>query len=161
MNFTAQIEDKILETYLRAQAVYGRTFDLPALALNIRSTKIAGQANYQQNLIKINPAFLQHDPDMVINRTVPHEAAHLLCHAIYPHSKQHHGPEWKSVARAIGTSDERCHTMTLPGTRPNVYKCRCKTWQISNLIHRRIMSGQRGAICPKCKSNLSYVNSFE
>jgi SprT protein len=142
-----RVEDKMLETYILAQKVYGRNFDLAKLSFDIDSKRIAGLAFYYQNLIKINPKFLIEFPDQVVNRTVGHEIAHLLTHQLYPYAKQSHGPEWKSVARNLNVPDTRCHSMTLVENLKNgfVYHCpKClKEFILSPLIHRRVMAGQR------------------
>lgn len=153
-----RVEDKILETFLLAQRSFGKVFELPQLSFELNSSRVAGQAHLREWKIKINPEFLEQYPDKIISRTVPHEVAHLVAYKVYPYAKQHHGPEWKSVAVKLGTEPTRCHSMHLPSKQPHTYVCSCQKFHVSNLIHRKIQNGQR-RFCPKCKKYLVYLSS--
>src|SRR5690606_25464272 len=108
-----KVEDKILETYLNAQEKFNVIFEIPKLSFDIRGARVAGRANYADNLIKINPSFLIEHPEEMLNRTIGHECVHLICHKLYPNAKQAHGPEWKYLMRSLGLPDTRCHSMVL------------------------------------------------
>lgn len=153
-----RVEDKIVETFLLAQKQFGKVFELPQLSFELNSSRVAGQALLRGWKIKINPEFLEQYPDQVISRTVPHEVAHLVAFNVYPHAKQSHGPEWKSVAVKLGTEPTRCHSMHLPEKQPHTYICSCQKFHVSNLIHRKIQNGQR-RFCLKCKKDLVYLSS--
>jgi len=153
-----RVEDKILETFLLAEQKFGKVFELPKLSFELNSSHVAGQALLRSWKIKINPEFLEQYPDKIISRTVPHEVAHLVAYKVYPYAKQHHGPEWKSVAVKLGTEPTRCHSMHLPSKQPHTYVCSCQKFHVSNLIHRKIQNGQR-RFCPMCKKDLVYLSS--
>ena len=97
-----RVEDKVLDTLLLAQRLYNRAFELPKLSFDLSSSKIAGQAFLHDWKIKINPRFLQSNSEEVINVTVPHEVAHLVCFVLHPRAKQAHGPEWKGIMQDFG-----------------------------------------------------------
>ena len=108
------VEDKILETLQLAQNRFNRNFPIPNLSFKLKSKRVAGKAHYALNLIKINPLFLNQFTLNVLHRTVPHEVAHLITHAVYPQAKQHHGPEFRAVMRRLGNEDcSTYHTMRL------------------------------------------------
>jgi SprT protein len=154
-----RVEDKILDTMLIAEKIFNRSFELPALSFDLNSGRIAGQAFCYRWLIKINPKFLSLDSDHVINVTVPHEVAHLICHKMYPHAKQHHGPDWRSIMIRFGLRPNTYHTMRLPESMPHTYICSCQKFHLSNLLHKRMQNGSR-RICNKCRKELVYLNSI-
>lgn len=154
------VETKILDTFILAQEKFSRTFEVPKLSFDLNSLRIAGQASYRSNHIKINPQYLIQHPDEMVNRTVGHECGHLITHIVFPTAKQAHGPEFRHVMRSLGLPESRCHSMTLldPKT-PHLYRCACQEFYFSNCRHTR--SYKRGAYrCPKCKTNLVYVRTL-
>lgn len=157
------VEDKIIETMLLAQSYYRRTFDLPTVSFDLNSLKIAGQAFWWKNHIKINPRFLENFSEKTINYVVIHEVAHLITKKLFPAAKQAHGPEFKSVCRVLGISDSTYHSMQLPeykelikNKRPYIYSCDCQTFNLTKLLHSRIALGQR-RFCTKCKVEIRFV----
>lgn len=141
-------ESKVLETYLLAQSVFGRTFELPKIEY-VDMGRMAGRAFYSLNLIKLSPSLLQSNKDNFIERTVPHECAHLLAKVIFPNLRRPHGPEWKSVMRALNVSEiSRCHsydTSVVSNIRSRdkfLYLCECNCrHEFGGTKHRRAQSG--------------------
>lgn len=161
-----RVEDKVLETYITLQNLYRRSFVMCHIEYQLNSKRIAGQAFLSRNLIKINPTYLAENPDEMINITVPHEIAHLATHTMYPHAKQAHGPEWKSVMRAIGLPPNPYHNMLIKSRAHNSfnYKCDCQTFMFSPIQHKRAQSllnitGKYKYHCKKCKGNCLWVKS--
>lgn len=81
---------------------------------NSRLTTTAGQAQYRDRRIILNPR-LREFGDAEIDRTLRHELAHLLAHhragrrRIAPH-----GPEWRQACQDLGMPDEtRCHALPM------------------------------------------------
>lgn len=106
----SSLESKVLETYLRAEQIWNRSFQLPTIEFkNLGRT--AGKAFYAQNKIIYSPVLFTENVDRFLNRTVPHEIAHLITKVLYPNAKQHHGPEWRYVMQKLGIEDNtRCHS---------------------------------------------------
>ena len=62
----------------------------------------AGRADYQRNLISLNP-LLHQQGEAEIDRTLRHELAHLVAHARRgPRRISPHGPEWRQACRDLG-----------------------------------------------------------
>lgn len=152
-----RVEDKLLDTLLLAERLYKQVFELPKLSFELNSNRIAGQAFYYDWMIKINPKFLQSNSDHVVNVTVPHEVAHLVCHKVYPRAKQGHGPEWKGIMQSFGLKPETYHSMRLPNVKTYTYICNCQKFHLSALVHKRIQAGQRRH-CSKCKKNIIFLD---
>ena len=150
------VEDKVIDTMILAEEKFRRVFDIPKISFELNSGKVAGRANFDGWLIRINPRFLVSNTEEIIKRTVPHECAHLITFKLFPFAKQAHGPEFRSVCRAIGISQETYHTMILPDASKFTYICNCRKWSISNCIHNRIKEGSR-RFCRKCKGELIYL----
>lgn len=150
-----RVETKILDTLLTLQSAYGRTFDIPKLVYK-QIGRTAGRAFLSSWKIILNPDFLKngHLEDM-INRTLPHEIAHLVAYKLF--GDHGHGRGWKMVMRALGLEPNRCHTYSLEGvrTRSRVkYESRCPVCNDSLLITayraRQIQAG-RIVYCAKTR----------
>ena len=85
-----RVEDKVIETCLRAQTLYGRAFELPAIEWNLRGQR-AACAHGRDNRIRINPVLLAENTEDFIAQTVPHEIAHLINHVLHGPRVQAHG----------------------------------------------------------------------
>lgn len=57
----------------------------------------AGSAHCHKWMIKLNKVYLLEQTENMIEDTIPHEFAHLICHKVFPKAKTNHGPEWKKV----------------------------------------------------------------
>lgn len=156
-------EDKVLETYMLAQRVFGRTFDICKLEFTVGGKRVGGYAQPTNNLINLNPHFFQfkNNIDHIINVTIPHEIAHLLDNIMYPSkTKRHHGPTWKYIMVKLGLKPDRCHDMegtkeykpSGPRPRPYVYECpSCKrVFHLTSNLHTKILRGQWRK-CSVCK----------
>lgn len=80
--------------------------------------------------------------DHLINDTVPHELAHIICFA--NGTDRGHGYNWKRTCQALGGSGERCHTeaVTYAKGRTFVYTTSTgHTVNLSEVKHRRIQQG--------------------
>jgi SprT protein len=109
--------------------------------------------------IRLNAEILnnpKHTDDM-INRTVPHEVAHIVVQQKWPNAKGH-GREWRGVMYRLGLNAERCHQYETKAARkrprPYEYYCNCDTpHRVTITLHRRIQSG-RPYRCRRCKAYL-------
>lgn len=88
----------------------------PTIAYNLRG-RVAGRAYWNTWFIKLNAGLLNRNVEEILGRTLGHEYAHLITHMVYTKARQSHGPEFKSVCRALGISDKRCHSMDTSETK--------------------------------------------
>ena len=152
----ARVEDKILQVYLDAQSIWGRNFDLPAISYDLLG-RCAGRAHISEKRIRLNPVLLLENQVDFIERTVPHEVAHLVTYTIYPESRliKPHGREWKAIMQALGYKPIRCHSYDTTNAqvrreRRFTYACACRAIQETARTHFKI---QRGGYWPlKCRN---------
>lgn len=120
-----QVEDKVEECIFYAINFYEKDFKLPKVCYNMTSRRIAGKARFSTWTVFVNPNFLVEYPEEIINQTVPHEVAHLICRSMYPKASAH-GKEWKSIMSDCFEKDPlRCHKMRLQSK--TVFKIQKKT----------------------------------
>ncbi len=82
-------------------SLYGRAFELPSIEWNLRGS-FAGRADGRNNRMRLNPVLLCENTEDFIKQTVPHEVAHLANRTVHGPHVRPHGPEWKSMMRALG-----------------------------------------------------------
>jgi SprT protein len=155
----SKVEDKVLETYQKAQEVFGRTFNLCSIEY-VDMGVVAGRANYVHNKIKLSPTLLRENVEHFIGNTVVHEIAHLFTNAMYPMATAH-GWEWKNVMRRLGCEPSRCHSYDVSNTAKRkvarfTYRCSCSQHIISSILHNKIQRGQN-RICNRCKTRIYMV----
>lgn len=166
-----KVDAKLEEIYTIIREM-GVTIPKIDIRYDLHSVNNAGQANATHNYIRLHPTALIEYGDLYIERTVVHEAAHIIARAMYG-DIQSHGPEWKYTMRAIKALDvSRCHAYDLrmclrlhsekigrkvpSKSQSFAYKCGCKTHMLSATIHKKALSGTE-YFCKKCKSDLIFV----
>ncbi len=155
MNIHQELTEATRIHIQKASEVYGRNFNMPAISLHLRGV-VAGKAYYKKWLIKYNPDLYIKNKEIFLQKTVPHEVAHLITSTLYPNSKSH-GWEWRSVMRKLEVEEvTRCHSYDVSHLRPYVYKCPCSTFHLSKNIHNKMLRGQKRH-CLKCKNYITYV----
>lgn len=153
-----QAIQKIRETLDKARQVFGREFPMPKVTFDLRGAT-AGLFYPGKNLIRLNFALMYQNKDAFLNRTPPHEAAHLITRSIYGRVKPH-GPEWRSVMVRLGLPPIRCHSFDVSTVKRKrngqtfSYFCGCKEHKISVIKHRRAVSGKYTYSCKLCKGRL-------
>ena len=148
-----QVEDKVLEIYLKAESLYRRNFDLPSINWNLRGIR-AGVAHVRTNRIRLNPILLVENTEKFIAQTVPHEIAHLINRTLNGPHVRPHGPEWKAIMRAFGLPPLRCHNYNVENSvardqRCGMY-CTCGVHFVSKMISRRVLQGWKYR-CRRCR----------
>jgi predicted SprT family Zn-dependent metalloprotease len=116
MDRFALITARTQEVLNKAEALYGVKIN-PSIAFNLRG-RVAGWAGCKfcfltrkatQFSLRFNRELItgNHFDDMM-NNTVPHEVAHLVCYARPELGRKHDGG-WKRVCMALGGNGDRCH----------------------------------------------------
>lgn len=157
-----RIEDKILDSLLRAQTRFNRTFDVPTIIYHHSMGGVAGTAHAGRNEITFSESLLLRHSEEFLNRTVPHEVAHIVCRNVFPRAKQAHGPEWRYVCQVLGMSDlKRCHSYDTAGliqrraprAKQFALRCKCGEHKVTITIYKRFLTGTKYR-CAKCKYTL-------
>ena len=129
------------------------------------SGKTAGMVVFRHNgqtLIRYNRTLLIENGDAFIQRTVPHEVAHLMAREIFGPSIKPHGKQWREIMAFFGADNSRCHNFPLPEKerrrmRYFAYRCGCREHQLSAIRHHRILAGV-SYLCRRCGSALIQVS---
>ena len=151
-----------------------KPFIVPPVHFTLRG-KVAGRACYKPRKIKINSILLTENYQEMMDRTVPHEVAHIIVHNLYNmllrrrsrsgrsiRVTKPHGEEWKKIMKDLGVKDmKRCHSydVTRSIVRQRVryqYTCSCGTpHNMSSIKHNRAQRG-RLYVCRKCKTPVKF-----
>lgn len=87
-------------------------------------------------------------------QTIVHEACHIVQFVKFPKSKAH-GPEWKSLMRAMKLEPKRCHNVDTTEFKVKkggaVVKCPCRTHTFGATRMKRLRAGVKYH-CRKCKN---------
>ena len=147
-----EITKVVLETLSKANDILVkngcRKIERPVIAFTSRVSRSAGKAGLKRDrlYLQFNLRIAEANFEMFINDTPFHEVAHLMDYIYY--GKLGHGSTWEHCCRLLGYNPSRFHRMVVPGMRR--YTCPCGDhFNISNLIHRRIQSGQKRT-CRRC-----------
>lgn len=127
-----RVSDKLAEGCVIASRHYNQSFSMPHVSYKLRGM-VAGYAQASLWTIKLNAQLLIENVDDFIDRTVPHELAHLICDRVYPQrvgitfarsgrirrqKRESHGYNWQSVMRVLGCDDiTRCHTYDVTNSK--------------------------------------------
>lgn len=150
---------KSLTALARSQtaALLGR---LPNAQIEMRFDlrgKAAGQVRIRargQYLIRYNLELLRRGGIDFIERTVPHEVAHVLAYHEHGPNIRPHGAEWQQIMHRLGAEPARCHdydVSDLSTRRLNYfsYHCGCMEHRLSSIRHNKVAKGQR-YLCKRC-----------
>ena len=164
----AQVFEKISECIKTFAVKTGYELKFPIVKYDLKGTT-AGQAIYgscvDEATIRVNGAILIDHTERYLNRTVPHEVAHLIVKYYYSRVKKltttPHGKMWKYTMMLLGVQDiGRCHSYSLRTEevrrqRRFLYACPCKTFNLSTTRHNKIQSGRK-YFCTDCQRLLVY-----
>jgi SprT protein len=112
--------------------------------------KAAGQVRFPRRgrpLIRYNRQLLLENGERFLDRTLPHEVAHVVANRLFgPHIRPH-GAEWQAVMQLFGADSSRCHDYDT--SRSNTrrltrhpYRCGCREHALTSIRHNRILAGQ-------------------
>ncbi len=119
--------------------------------------KTAGQVRIRargQYLIRYNLELLKRGGANFLERTVPHEVAHVLAYHGHGANIRPHGREWQRIMRQLGAEPTRCHDYDVSGLgarqlRYYAYHCGCMEHRLSSIRHNKVAKGQR-YLCRRC-----------
>jgi SprT protein len=152
----AEVEEAITKALNAFEKHFDRSFKRPAVVFDLKG-HVAGYANAER--IRLNTELLTTHHDDMINRTVPHEVAHVVQRELYPKSKSH-GGEWQYLMHILGLPADTTHSyQTTPARvrrREYVYGCDCEPHYVTITLHRRLQQG-KVYVCRKCNSQLYFI----
>ena len=141
-----QVVAKCKEVFTKAQQLFGLDLSQVAIHFDLKG-RAAGMACRRGNFYKIrfNHDMLHREAfDHLLNDTVPHEIAHIVCFK-NPQLGRNHDAGWARVCRALGGDGQRCHREevvygkggTYEYTTTNGHKVR-----MGDKHHRAVQAGQ-------------------
>ena len=80
-----------------------RHFSPPTVDFSLTG-RIAGRAYIDSWKVKYNVELFEHNRTDFLDRTVPHELAHLVARTLYPFCTSH-GQHWRTVMERLGVKD--------------------------------------------------------
>ena len=147
-----QVVHRCTEVIRKAESLYNFKFGAVAISFKLKG-RCAGRA-IGRNLSTATPSFeiqlnleaLELDWNNMMDDTIPHEIAHLVCFK-FPKLGNHHNRGWARVCIALGGDGSRTHSLKLtPGrkTRKFLYLADCGTEvTLSSVIHNKLQRGQQ------------------
>ena len=117
--------------------------------LNLDNAKVrAGACFFREKKISFSRNFIKNSNDLEIYDTILHEIAHALV------GPEHgHGIVWKNMAKRLGCSAKRCHTLEFSYYKWIRY---CENFCWEQRTHRR----KSNLICRKCGANVCYKKNI-
>lgn len=116
-------KDKVLELVdewvHKAEFLFGFDQDINDIQFGKGMTSTAGIAIYEGPFkygLKFSIDFMEHDPELIINDTIPHEVCHVVSFWLKNKRRKGgdrgHGEGWKFVCRKMGYNPERVKERT-------------------------------------------------
>ena len=126
------------ETLIRQHGLDGWSFQFDS------AQKRAGACAFNTKVISLSRFYCIKASDAQVRDTVLHEIAHALAGP-----KHNHDATWKRIARSIGCTADRCHTVDFAPAKYIASCSRCGWHQKKN---RRL----RGGVCKTCGQPVTY-----
>lgn len=138
---------------------YNREITLPTVDYKLIGGN-AGKAFCVKGHITLNGALLMQNGIQFIDRTVPHELAHIVCEVLYPEAhhpssgnwgkipkRKIHGPRFQEIMGVLGADGSRCHSYVIASNNKTkakfVYECIVcgRDYVVGPKIHKQLMFG--------------------
>jgi predicted SprT family Zn-dependent metalloprotease len=143
-----QIKTRVHEVVKLAEEKYGFPIHPTAIKIEFKEKGQAAARAYKRNwqyglVFSVESAAL--DLDEMMNDTIPHEVAHLVC---FWNSKlgKNHDNGWKRVCRSLGGTGARTHAQELTkGRYKTQYLYRMpsgREYRASAVLHRKLQAGK-------------------
>ena len=141
-----QVRAKCNEVFAKAKALWpDMQFDKVGVRFDLKG-RAAGMACRRMNAyyMRFNAEMMTRDAfDHVLNNTVPHEIAHIVC-MMNPRLGRNHDAGWARVCRLLGGNGQRCHSEEVVYGKGNTYEYitdRGHRVRVSSAIHSKIQRG--------------------
>ena len=110
----AQAVQRVQELINLANEKYNLAIPQPDVSFNVTGYRVAGYARRvgPMYFVNLNAEACEKYPEEMLNETIPHEVAHIVCFFNPALGKNHDGG-WKRVCRALGGTGSRTHSMQL------------------------------------------------
>jgi len=146
---------KIEAAYTIAEKHFDTVIPRIPVIFSSKLTSTAGTVKYMRGTrgsveMKLSIPIMRDNPEVFIEDTPGHEAAHHIVHCVYGTHTQAHGREWKRVMCLIGQEPKRTHRMTIVKKTQDRFPatCNCQTHMITK---QRATKMRRGVVY-KCRS---------
>lgn len=130
----------------KAELLYGVDLSMVEIRMDLKGV-CAGIAGRDRRgwYLRFNTVMINSNGyDHIINDTVPHEVAHIVCF-FKPTLGNNHNRGWARVCQELGGTGERCHNEEIVYAKGKTYEYTCSqgtTIRLSEQRHKRIQ--QRG-----------------
>lgn len=168
-----ELEEKhleLLEIALRKiHKLKGLNVQYPKLDVSLKGTRAGCYSWTNDNLpyeLNYNFALYKENREQFLKQTVVHEFSHFLAHVLY--DSKGHDKFWKYIMQDIFcTEPKRCHDYDVTNVKRKSHKptheylCSCGKKGIhilSDLKHKKILSGRFSYQCKVCKEILVLKN---
>ncbi len=143
-----------------AASYYGMPFAPPRILIDLTGAD-AGQAIYEENLLRFNMDFCHYNHRHFIRNIVAHEIAHLIAPRVYGQHIAAHGSEWRVVMEQVfrvKPDSHHSYDLRQSGRYRFIYSCRCRGKE-TPLSATRYNREQRGVIyfCGECGGRLHFL----
>lgn len=164
MNTIDQARAKTWSVVAAAERMYNVDFGDVEVRFDLRG-KCAGIAMRRKSkfIVRLNVDFLADDrANMILNDTIPHEVAHLVCFA-RPELGRNHDSGWARICRGLGGTGATRHNEEVTYAKGNTYEYITTAGhaiRISEQRHKRIQQGvvyrtrSQGALDRTCAFNI-------
>ena len=140
-----QFINRVHEVMQKANEMYNIDIKLD-VKVNVRGARIAGVAERKLGVyrVRLNPLFCQQQPEDMMEDTIPHEIAHIVCFALK--CDDGHGPKWRKIAKSLGSTGKRTCDLSIIDPKKTyfyvVFENGVKV-DIGQIRYNQVMSGKK------------------
>lgn len=147
---------KVLQRVVEVATLAEQLYDVPIKGMTTKFDlrgKAAGKASVRVQkkgdemhiwaCIRINRQAMKLDLDDMLDDTVPHEIAHIVC-MLKPSLGRDHDAGWVRVCQALGGTGKQYHNLPLRGVQREwryVATCGTEFW-LPTVVHKRVQAGR-------------------
>lgn len=132
-----------------AEAHFSRRFPHPRVRWDLKGAA-AGQVRFPragEPIVRFNLQLLEENGAAFIDRTVPHELAHVVTRSLFGDRARPHGREWQAVMALFGADASRCHDYDISRASTRrmqrfPYRCDCRRHLLTRIRKNRMAAGQ-------------------
>ena len=143
-----RVDAKIKEVIAKAAELYNLDLSKVAVQWNLkgRAAGMASWRGYPVNRtykVRFNSDMARQNPDDMVEDTIPHEYAHIVCF-MNPSLGSNHDYGWARVCRALGGTGGRTHDNDVVYGNGRTYEYTAtngKTYRLSEQRHKKVQQG--------------------